>query len=414
MHRQEEQLPDYYQILEVSKDASAEQIKKAYRNLALQWHPDKHKQTPEGQAAATKKFQEISDAYKVLGDPELRDRYDKSEEGNYAGIFRGFHGPKPEQASAIKKEPYFFIFPGKIFKELEQLSATHLGSLKDIEGNYLHALNSTFENMRTVQGFKSEEAALKFLHSETMNVVARKSNDAFIVVKINMDPAQMKFRGGVAGADFRAKDHYDYSGTNLYGRPKNPQEELLRFLRAQNPRDDHAYEFIGPRFVNYSDIESVKIYRALSTSKEPVADYSVSRNPVNESNLKDTPPTPDDLLHEIRTQLLKDIQTMADDPRYLASSGIQRIKEVFGKQGLTGTQRLQAIEVIANEKQSKTAVGTFFATKIGSRIDAADDYYKALATAHTDPITASSKFDEALQKAGLKVAPLQLKQGPGI
>ncbi|AET39428.1 Caj1p Ecym_4372 [Eremothecium cymbalariae DBVPG len=63
----------YYDVLGVQPDATAEQIKKAYRKKAIQTHPDKNPNDPEAQA----KFQEVSKAYKVLSDGELRSRYDE-------------------------------------------------------------------------------------------------------------------------------------------------------------------------------------------------------------------------------------------------------------------------------------------------------------------------------------------------
>jgi curved DNA-binding protein len=63
---------DYYKILGVSKSASPEQIKKAYRKLALQYHPDRNK----GDKASEAKFKEISEAYAVLSDSEKRKQYD--------------------------------------------------------------------------------------------------------------------------------------------------------------------------------------------------------------------------------------------------------------------------------------------------------------------------------------------------
>ena len=64
---------DYYNILEVSKSASADDIKKAYRKLARKYHPDLHP-NDEG---AKKKFQEINEANEVLSDPEKRKKYDQ-------------------------------------------------------------------------------------------------------------------------------------------------------------------------------------------------------------------------------------------------------------------------------------------------------------------------------------------------
>ena len=65
---------DYYDILGVSKTASADEVKKAYRKQALEWHPDRHK---DDKAAAEKRFKEINEAYQVLGDSGKRSQYDQ-------------------------------------------------------------------------------------------------------------------------------------------------------------------------------------------------------------------------------------------------------------------------------------------------------------------------------------------------
>jgi DnaJ-class molecular chaperone len=62
---------DYYDVLTVTKSASKEEIKNAYRKLALQYHPDRNKSP-----GAEEKFKEISEAYAVLSDDEKRKRYD--------------------------------------------------------------------------------------------------------------------------------------------------------------------------------------------------------------------------------------------------------------------------------------------------------------------------------------------------
>ncbi|XP_044731469.1 dnaJ homolog subfamily B member 6-B isoform X1 [Chrysoperla carnea] len=68
---------DYYRVLEVSKGASTSEIKKAYRKLALKWHPDKNPDNPD---EANKKFKEISEAYEVLSDESKRKLYDVNKQ----------------------------------------------------------------------------------------------------------------------------------------------------------------------------------------------------------------------------------------------------------------------------------------------------------------------------------------------
>jgi curved DNA-binding protein len=63
---------DYYKILGVDRNATEEEIKKAYRRLAMKYHPDRN----PGDKSAEEKFKEINEAYEVLGDPEKRKRYD--------------------------------------------------------------------------------------------------------------------------------------------------------------------------------------------------------------------------------------------------------------------------------------------------------------------------------------------------
>ncbi len=71
---------DYYQILGLEKGASADEIKKAYRKLALKWHPDKNKS-----AEAEKRFKEINQAYEVLSDSQKKQTYDQYGESAFAG-----------------------------------------------------------------------------------------------------------------------------------------------------------------------------------------------------------------------------------------------------------------------------------------------------------------------------------------
>src|SRR5262245_17481439 len=84
---------DFYKILGVEKSASAEDLKKAYRKLAMQYHPDRNKDNPSAEA----KFKEINEAYDVLKDDQKRAAYDRfgsaAFEGGMGGGGRGGAGP---------------------------------------------------------------------------------------------------------------------------------------------------------------------------------------------------------------------------------------------------------------------------------------------------------------------------------
>ena len=64
---------DYYEILGVGKNSSADEIKKAYRKVAMQFHPDRN----PGDKASEEKFKEAAEAYEILGDQDKRSQYDR-------------------------------------------------------------------------------------------------------------------------------------------------------------------------------------------------------------------------------------------------------------------------------------------------------------------------------------------------
>ena len=95
---------DYYEVLGVEKNASAEEIKKAYRKKAIQYHPDKN----PGDKEAEEKFKEAAEAYEVLSDPQKRQRYDQFG-------FAGMQGAGGFSGGGMSMEDIFSHF-GDIFE----------------------------------------------------------------------------------------------------------------------------------------------------------------------------------------------------------------------------------------------------------------------------------------------------------
>ena len=78
---------DYYEILSLERNANADDIKRAYRRMAMKYHPDRN----EGDAEAEAKFKEAAEAYEVLSDQEKRGRYDQFGHAGVNGQTAGYH-----------------------------------------------------------------------------------------------------------------------------------------------------------------------------------------------------------------------------------------------------------------------------------------------------------------------------------
>lgn len=128
-------MKDYYQILGVSKDASSDEIKKAYRKLAHQHHPDK--------GGDAQKFKEVSEAYQVLSDQQKRSQYDQ-----YGRVFSAQGGPAPggEGFNGFDFDGFDFSDLGDVFGEMFGFGRTNKKDFKrgrDIEVDVQITLEET-------------------------------------------------------------------------------------------------------------------------------------------------------------------------------------------------------------------------------------------------------------------------------
>lgn len=95
---------DYYEVLGVGKSASADELKRSYRKLALEWHPDRNKSSD-----AETKFKEINEAYQVLSDPKKKEAYDQFGHAAFdpASGFGGFGG---QQGGSSRQGPFQYTY----------------------------------------------------------------------------------------------------------------------------------------------------------------------------------------------------------------------------------------------------------------------------------------------------------------
>ena len=164
---------DYYQILGIPHGSSADEIKKAYRRLAKQYHPDINKNK-----GAEERFKEISEAYNTLSDPEKKRQYDtfgQAFEQRFGGAqgFGGFQGGAGQQG----QEFHGFGDLGDLFSELFEMGGVRTGRgssgrarsaptrgkdlFVDVEVDFLEAVHGTKRDVRVSRGRGGQEISVK-------------------------------------------------------------------------------------------------------------------------------------------------------------------------------------------------------------------------------------------------------------
>ena len=161
---------NYYEVLEIDKNATEEEIKKAYRKGALKWHPDKN---ANNKTEAEIKFKELSEAYGVLSDPEKKQIYDtQGEEGlkaNNNGGFQGsqrnpndifnmfFGGQSPFGNNNMFGHPFGGFHQKQAIKKAEQKVVFIPVTYKDLYNGFYNKLaNSLDQNIQKMQYYRGK------------------------------------------------------------------------------------------------------------------------------------------------------------------------------------------------------------------------------------------------------------------
>ena len=179
---------DYYKILGVTKEATDAEIKKAYRKLALKWHPDKN---PNNRAEAEEKFKKINEAYSVLSDKDKRRQYDRGGDFSFDfgsfnanDIFKDFFGGKDPFADFFSDDGFGGGFGGGSFS-FSSFSSSSSGSKKTItktvNGKTIHRTEETTFKDGKKQVIVTEKdhtgKVKKFIQDEQGNILKQLSED---------------------------------------------------------------------------------------------------------------------------------------------------------------------------------------------------------------------------------------------
>ena len=148
---------DYYQILGINRNATAAEIKKAYRKLALKYHPDRNSESEQTKKVAQRKFQDVSDAYSVLSDPKKKEMFDQGidplnpETASGAGP-SGPSGPEMNMhfSGGDPNEIFKMFFGGKDGESFFKTSSGPGGNFKFFKmggnGNGNHGFSTSFDD----------------------------------------------------------------------------------------------------------------------------------------------------------------------------------------------------------------------------------------------------------------------------
>ena len=211
---------DYYEVLGVSRDASEQELKSAYRKLALKYHPDRN----PGDHSSEEKFKEASEAYQVLSDPEKRAAYDRF---GHAGVGSAGPGGFGGFSGAVDLGDIF----GDLFGEMFNMGGQQRSASRSLRGDDLR-FDLTIEFNEAVFGTEKEIRIRRLEACQTCRGETRLTREVKLSVKVPPgveEGTRIRYtgegdmgRGGGPSGDLyvvlaiRAHDFFEREGQDLH------------------------------------------------------------------------------------------------------------------------------------------------------------------------------------------------------
>jgi len=223
---------DYYDILGVTKNASAEELKKAYRKQALEWHPDKHKDEKE---VAEKRFKEINEAYQVLSDPQKRSAYDQFGHQAFTPG-GGFAGGNPFAQSG-RAGPFTYTYTTYGGGQGSPFAGFDFGDPFEIFEQFFGGGNP-FRQQRSVPRYSIKIDFIEAMKGTTKEVVIEGKKRTIKIPAGVDEGSRINFGDFQLSINIKPSNMFDRDGDDIYTTLKIPYSMLVLGGETQAPTID--------------------------------------------------------------------------------------------------------------------------------------------------------------------------------
>ncbi|MCJ7805342.1 DnaJ domain-containing protein [Patescibacteria group bacterium] len=224
---------DYYDILGVTKNASAEELKKAYRKQALEWHPDRHKDEKE---VAEKRFKEINEAYQVLSDSQKRSAYDQFGHQAFTPG-GGFAGANPFAQSG-RAGPFTYTYTTYGGGQDSPFAGFDFGDPFEIFEQFFGGGNPFRQQQRSVPRYSIKIDFIEAMKGTTKEVVIEREKRTIKIPAGVDEGSRINFGDFQLSINIKPSNTFDRDGDDIYATLKVPYSMLVLGGETQAPTID--------------------------------------------------------------------------------------------------------------------------------------------------------------------------------